>query len=134
MAALTEDRATEMMDGKLLAIGVAAAAMIYGGSLVVADANGYAAPGSISANLAAMGRAEEFVDNTGGADGEKTVRVRRGRAFKFENSGTNPLTQAHVGRSCYVEDDQTVSSNATGTSVAGEVLGVESDGVWVFIG
>ena len=46
MTALTEDRASEQTKGKLLSVPVAATALIHGGALVVANATGYAAPGS----------------------------------------------------------------------------------------
>lgn len=131
MAALTADRNTPMKDGELVAVAVAANAVIHAGALVVANATGYAAPGSAAANLTYLGRAEEAVDNTGGADGAKTIQVRRGRAFKFANKAGDLVTQALVGKACYIEDDQTVRATAAGTSAAGIVLGVESDGVWV---
>ena len=43
------------------------------------------------------------------------------------------MTQASLGKSCYIEDDQTVSkTSANGTrSPAGIVIGVDTDGVWV---
>ncbi len=132
--ALSTDRATEQRDGKLLSVPVAASAVLYAGALIVANATGYAAPGSVAADLTAMGMATEKVDNSAGADGDLNIEVLRGRAFKFKNDGTNPVTQAHLGQDCYVFDDETVSSNATGTSVAGKVVDIESDGVWVFIG
>jgi hypothetical protein len=136
MPALTQDRNTPMKDGELIPFAVAAAAKIYAGSLVVANANGYAAPGSAAVGLTALGRAEEQVDNTAGANGAKSVNVRRGKAFKFTNHGADLVTQAEVGKTCYIVDDQTVAkTDGTATrSAAGKVLAVEADGVWVFIG
>lgn len=134
MPALTKDRNTPARDGVMLSLPVAADAKIYAGSLVVVNAAGYAAPGSTALNLKAVGRAEEYVDNTGGANGAKTVLVKRG-IFKFENSGADPVTQAHLMGTCYVVDDQTVAAtDGSGTrSAAGKVIGVEADGVWVEI-
>lgn len=134
MTALAADRNTPMKDGDLIAVPVAANAVIHAGSIVVANANGYAAPGSTATTLTYLGRAEESVNNTGGANAAKTVLVRRKKAFKFANSAGDAVTQASLGKVCYIVDDQTVSAtNAGGNtqSAAGIVLGVESDGVWV---
>lgn len=129
---LAADRNTQMKDGELIAVPVAANAKIYAGALMVANAAGYAAPGSAAFSLIYLGRAEESVDNTGGLDGAKTVLVRRGKAFKYKNSGADAVTQAELGRPCYIADDETVAKTSGGTrSVAGIVVGVEADGVWV---
>ena len=129
---LTADRNTQMKDGELIAVPIAAAKKIFAGSLVAANATGYATPGAVAATLTYLGRAEETVDNAG-ADGALSVLVRRGKAFKFANSATDAVTQASMGKVCYIEDDQTVSATSdTGArSAAGKVIGVETDGVWV---
>lgn len=131
--ALAADRNTPMKDGELIAVPVATNVKIYAGALVVADSGGYAAPGSVATTLTYLGRAEEQVDNTGGANGAKTVLVRRGTAFKFKNSGADAVTQASLGKVCYVVDDETVAATNGGNtrSAAGTVLAVEADGVWV---
>lgn len=129
---LTADRNTPMADGELISVPMAAV-KIFAGGLVAANATGYATPGAVSTALTYMGRAEETVDNTGGAPGAKTVKVRRGKAFKFANSGADAVTLASMGKLCYIVDDLTVAlTNGNGTrSPAGIVLGVDSDGVWV---
>ena len=131
--ALTKDRNTAMKDGEDIAVLVAANAVIYAGALVVANSNGYAAPGSLATTHTYLGRAEESVDNTGGANGAKTVRVRRRKAFLFRNHGADPVTQASLGKLCYIVDDETVAAtDGTNTrSAAGTVIGVDSSGVWV---
>lgn len=133
MGALTADRNTHMKDGELLAVPVAANVKIFAGSLVAANATGYATPGATAATLTYLGRAEELVDNTGGAAGAMTIQVRRGKAFKFANLGADAVTQASLGKACYISDDQTVAAtNGTGTrSAAGIVVGLDADGVWV---
>ena len=135
MTALAHDRNTPMKDAEEIPALVGAAKKIYAGSLVVAAATGYAEPGSTATTLTALGRAEETVDNTAGAAGAKTVRVRRCKAFKFANLAADLVTQAEMGKSCYIADDQTVAKTNGGAtrSVAGKVLGVEADGVWVYI-
>lgn len=130
--ALTKDRNTQMKDADLIPVPMAAV-KIFAGSLVAANATGYATPGAVATTLTYLGRAEETVDNTGGAAGAKAVLVRRGKAFKFANSGADPVTQASMGKVCYIVDDETVAlTNGTSTrSAAGIVVGVDADGVWV---
>lgn len=131
--ALTADRNTEMKDGELIGVPVAAAAEIFAGGLTVANATGYGAPGSTATNLTYLGRSEEHVDNSAGVDGAVTVLVRRKKAFKWKNSATDAVTQAELGKTCYIEDDQTVArTNGTLTrSAAGVVIAVDDDGIWV---
>lgn len=130
--ALAADRNTPMMDGELLSLPLAAV-KVYAGSIAAVNASGYVTKGAASTTLKYVGRFEEQVDNSAGSAGDKSVRVRRGQAFKFENSGTSAIAQADLGNVCYIEDDQTVSKNdQAGTlSAAGVIVGVETDGIWV---
>ncbi len=131
--ALTKDRNTQYSDGELIAAPVAADAVIHAGGLVVANAAGFAAPGSVATTLTYLGRAEHAVDNTGGSNGDVTVMVRRRKAFKWANSGADPVTQASLGKVCYIVDDETVAATNGGNtrSAAGTVVGLDADGVWV---
>ncbi len=131
MVALAKDRDTPKRDGKLLGYPVAAGQRIYAGALVVLQA-GYARGGLTALNLIAVGRANGPVDNTGGAVGAATIEVERG-VFRFAQDGT--ITQANVGATCFIVDDQTVAAgNGGGTrSAAGIVRGLEPGGVWVEI-
>jgi hypothetical protein len=128
---LTRDRDTIKRGDQTLPYLVGAGKVIHAGALVVLDA-GYAEGGKAAAGLKAVGRANESVDNTGGAAGAKTVTVERG-TFRWDNDGTNPVTQAHVGATAYIVDDHTVSSShdTNARSAAGIVRGVEAAGVWV---
>ena len=127
------DRKTPMKDAELIPVPVAAAAVIGAGKIVVANATGYAAPGSTATTLTYLGRADEAVDNTGGADGDINILVRRKKAFKFKNEATDLVVQADLGKTCYIVDDETVAkTDGTSTcSAAGKVVGIDSDGVWV---
>lgn len=131
--ALTADRNTQMKDGELISVPVATNVKCYAGGLAVANATGFAAPGSVATTLTYLGRFEETVDNTGGANGAKAVLIRRKKAFKFKNHGADLVTQAELGKTCYIVDDETVAkTNGTSTrSAAGKVVGIDSDGVWV---
>lgn len=133
MSPLAADRNTEMKDKELTGFPVKANVKCFAGGLAVLS-GGYAAPGSTATGLVAIGRFEEYCDNTGGADGAKTVLVRRNKMFKWKNSATDPIAQADAGATCYIEDDETVSkTNAGGNtqSAAGKVISVGADGVWV---
>ncbi len=133
MVALTSDRDTPMRTGTALELGVASGKKIYAGSIVAVNTTtGYAEPGATSTTLRGIGRAEEQVDNTNGADGAVTVRISKG-IFKFANDATDPVSDADIGNTCYIVDDQTVAkTDGTGTrSPAGTVFQVDSDGVWV---
>lgn len=145
MAALTAARNTrQMQDIQRSPIGYPqkGSTTIFQGALVVLNA-GYAAPGTAAASLIAVGRAKRHYANAG-ADGavpkdingrsytQALIEVEEG-IFKFANSGGDLVVAADVGGLCYITDDQTVCHTATGKSVAGKVIQLDSDGVWVRI-
>jgi hypothetical protein len=133
--ALTAPRNTPERIGTIHAHPVAADTVIHLGALVALNA-GYLEPGATATGLVAVGRAEDSVDNTGGAAGDMEAPVKHG-VFKFANSAAaDEITQAEVGADCYIVDDATVAkTDATATrSRAGAVVAVDSDGVWVQIG
>jgi hypothetical protein len=132
MAAATDARNTPTRGRDLLVLGLKAATTIYKGTLVVSDA-GFAAPGRTAANLVALGRARETIQNPGAA-GVERIEVERG-VFLFDNNPADLVTQVEVGKPCYITDDQTVQkTTGAGVSVAGKVLEVTPDGVWVEVG
>lgn len=133
MAATTQDRNTPHKDGEQIVVLVAGGVTIPAGTLVATNAAGFATPGATATTLAYLGRAEERADNTAGGDGAITVTVRRGKQFKWANDGADPVTQASLGRPCFIVDNQTVAktNGANTRSQAGLVLAVEADGVWV---
>lgn len=129
------DRKTQMKDGDLIALQVAAGALIEAGKMVAVNASGYAVQAADSAGLKVMGRADGRADNSVGQNGDLTVLTSRLMAFKYRNSTAHAVTAAQIGSNIYVEDDETVAgTGGTNSIVAGKCLGVESDGVWVEIG
>lgn len=112
---------------------VAANTRILAGALVAFSA-GYAAPGKTATNLIAVGRANETVDNTGGVVGARSIEVERG-TLRYDNLATDAVTQADVGRDCYIVDAETIArTDGGGTrSRAGIVREIEGGGVWVEI-
>lgn len=140
MTALAAARNTVQMGSgvmvECLSVPVAASTKIYQGALVGLDSAGRAVAGTSNATARSiLGRARALADNSSGAAAAISVEVERG-CFKFANSATtDALTSVDVGQPCYVVDDQTVARTpGTGTAprmVAGMVMGVDTDGVWV---
>ena len=112
MSALTKDRDTERRAGELKVIPVKTATKIFAGSNVCTDSSGWAVPAADTAGFKYQGVAEEYVDNTG-ANGAKSVRVRRG-IFEFVTSGA---AISDVGKMVFATDDQTVAINGTTNAV-----------------
>ena len=100
---------------------------------IVGLAGGYAAPAG-SACTKVVGIAESEADNAqpGHIVGGRRVRVRQG-TFKVANSAAaDALAIGDVGNLCYAADDQTVAKTAgQNLPVAGTVIGIEPDGIWV---
>lgn len=108
---------------------LAAAAHPFVGSLMAINASGNAVVASADSALFVIGVAEEEVDNSAGIAGAKTIyQIRRG-SFLFANSATTgAVTDADIGRPCYVVDDNTVSRISSDGSrpVAGIVRRVDA--------
>jgi hypothetical protein len=133
MTALAGDRATTKRQGKDLSVPVAAATLIYAGSIACLNAAGTATKGATSTTLKALGVAINRADNTNGAAGDINVNVERG-VWRMANSAAgDQITLADYGASCYIVDDQTVAKTNGGTtrSVAGVIRDVDASGVWV---
>ena len=129
------DRHTPYRDGQLFAVPVAAATELFGGHIIAANAAGFAVAGSATAANTTLGICDGWVDNSAGAAGDASVLVRRGKAWFLANSTADPVTLAQTGKDCYVVDSQTVAktSDTNARPIAGKVLGLENDGVWVLI-
>ncbi|KJR98784.1 MAG: hypothetical protein VR65_19990 [Desulfobulbaceae bacterium BRH_c16a] len=128
------DRMTERKTGLLLSLLVAASTAVEGGKMVGVNSSGYTVEAADAASIRVFGVSDQNVDNSAGADGAKRVQVYSGGMFKLKNSASNAVDQADAGQLCFVEDDETVA-DAPGTKgiVAGRVVEVVSDGVWVQI-
>lgn len=118
MTALNADRKTSYREGIEIEYKVAANAKIFAGSLVCLNASGYAAPGGDTANFKFVGVAMEYVDNTGGANGDIPVRVRRKGIFRFSASG---MAITDIGAVVNVSDDQTVAKTTTNSVACGKI-------------
>ena len=135
MTALAADRNTLREDGVFRSLPVEAAKLIYSGAIAMVNANGNAVPASAVPGLIAVGRAEVRADNTLGAAGAITVKVRRGVFCLVNSSGADAITNANIGTTVYAVDDQTVALTNGGNtrSAVGTVNHVDADGVWIEI-
>lgn len=118
-----------------LACPIAASTRVWGGGIAVSS-GGYAKPGLTATSLIALGVFVDSKDNSAGSAGALIAEVERG-TWKLDNSSsTDTIAQADCYANCYIVDDHTVAkTDGSGTrSVAGKVLQVDSDGVWVEIG
>lgn len=133
MTALTANRYTKHRDGIITAHPVKAATRIYKGSLVCADATGYAVPGADTAGYTFFGVAIEDADNSSGAAGALSVRVQTSGIFSFAKSGS--ITQASCGAQLCIVDDQTVGLAATTTNdiACGRLEALDGSDVWLRI-
>jgi hypothetical protein len=139
MAATVQDRNTPYRDGELTPVLVAKGEKIPAGVMVCLKA-GYAVNGQTGDGLLYAGCSDEAADNSNGGDGDMHILVRRHKAFLWENDGT--ITQSHVGQPVYVLDNQTVTAGspapkgdavaATEGVLAGTIIMLDADGVWVF--
>lgn len=128
MTALAAARDTKCMGTtEKIGLKLKGSTTVYKGGLVHIDA-GYLAPAATATGKLVVGRCCDTVVNSG-ADGAKSVDVEQG-IFKWANGES--IVQADVGKICYAADDAgTVYLTATGKSIAGIVIAVDSDGVWV---
>jgi len=82
-----------------------------------------------------VGIAMESIDNTGGSNGDKYVKVWRKGVFKLKKASP-ALTD--IGVSFYVKDDEEVqtAANATNDVLVGVCIDIDSDAgeIWVEIG
>lgn len=136
MTVLAAGRNTPLALGTIYQLEMAAAMLIYAGGLVAVSATGYATKGAAATTLKQFGRAEETVDNSGGAAGAKKINVATG-IFVWANSSAGDLiTIAEIGTDCFIVDDQTVAKTNGGAtrSRAGKIVFVDASGVYVQMG
>lgn len=107
--------------------------------VAIDPANGFARPATAATGLRIAGVAVRDVDNSQGGDGALSVVVDLSHTsgwtsdYSFINDQTNPLTARDVLGDCYALDDQTVTANGAGKSVAGTVMRVAEDGLLVYV-
>ena len=134
MAALAANRATASRNtGAIRSYPVVASDIIYAGSMVHVNSDGYAAPAAASASsTGVVGVAIEKVDNSSGSAGDLDVMVQEGEFLVAATS----IAQTSVNLLVYASDDQTVDeTQGTNEPIAGiltEVVSATSG--WVLMG
>ena len=126
MADITERKAsTDRQDGEVLSF-LQGAESIFEGALVAINAAGYAVNAGDDANAVIVGVADETVDNSGGAAGDLSIKVRRSGVFTFVAAWS--AAQADVNTLVYAVDNQSVDLAATTTNdvLVGRVVEVLS--------
>lgn len=118
----------QKLSGMDINIPVAENQTINEATMVALNLDGYAVPASKEEGLIVAGCAMRFTDNALGTAGAISVLVRRG-AFVWNNDGT--IEETDILKDAYVSDEKTVTITATGSSRAGKILAVDSDGVTI---
>lgn len=131
--ALSDSRDTPQRTGERTSLTMASNVIIYAGSIVCVNSSSKAVPAADTAGYAVIGMAEETVDNrTAVYSATRRVSVRRG-VFRWVNADS--ITNADIASLVYITDDQTVNKTGGGNNIiAGTVVDVDSDGVWVDTG
>lgn len=127
MTALTKGLGTgiKLRAGQEAVVKLAADAVVFNGGGVCVDlTTGYGESAKDAANLKSVGMAIEDVDNTGGANGEKVVKLNRHFVQRIETSVA--CTEAWNQKTVYWVDDNTVALIDPGNAVkAGKVMEVD---------
>lgn len=132
MSALTANTLPSFRAGKETDHPVKAATRIFAGALVAINSSGQALPAADAAGLTVVGTAMEEADNTSGAAGD--IRVKISREVVAVTNGVAAITNAHIGKVVWIEDDNSVgTSPGTNNVEAGICLGIDADTakVWV---
>lgn len=119
------------LDDETLMMSVAANKKIFNHALVVKNTDGTCESATTATGKLAIGFCVKEVDNTGGASGDKVVRIRTGVSMMMMNSAAaDEITSADIGKVVFIVDDNTVAkTNGSNTrSAAGVVSRVADDG------
>jgi hypothetical protein len=108
MAALTKDRNTLNKElGRAISVPLAAGEVVFAGGMVARQAaDGFCAAAGDVVGHKVVGVADEGGDNTGGADGDVEIIVRKG-VFGFDNVGT-VVDQIDLANEVFVSTDNEV--------------------------
>jgi len=111
--AQTANNDANYKQGELIAYPVKANTRIFKGALCCVDATGYTVEGGDTVGHIFIGNADEEVDNTGGTNGAKVVRIRKRGTFQKQMAGA-AITA--LGQTAMIVDGDTVALAATTTN------------------
>lgn len=133
MATATASLPISRRSGNFSSFVVAAATKLFQGVFAALDGSNRLVAATDAAARRVIGLMAEEADNSAGAAGDIEGKVEHG--LFLVNNGANALTNAHIGKPAFIEDDNTVgSSPGTNAVVAGIVHEVTSQGVWLWVG
>ena len=111
---------------------VAAGANIVVGDQISINATGFAVPApapNTGVTGTVVGSANMNVNNTSGADGDRSVDVDHSCGYQAFLFPAGALTAADIGKTVYVgANPQSVSTTATNAVKSGTLQGIEDDG------
>lgn len=116
--ALTKNSMKVHTKNDFLAPPVAASTHIFLMGVVCFNASGYAVPAADTANFKVAGLALQEANNSAGANGAMRVRLQKNVRVPMKITGA---TQADVGKTAYLVDDETVALTTTNSVVAGKI-------------
>jgi hypothetical protein len=124
MVALSTDVNRTYELGNINQIPVKGGSLIYQGAAIGSNASGCAK--SIQSGDKFLGFAEERIDNSKGADGEKNIRIRKRGALLLEISN---LTLADINKPVYATDDNSFTLSSTNAVCIGQVSRIDASGL-----
>ena len=124
MTALATDANRTYELGNINQVPVKGSSVIYQGAAVGGHSSGYAK--SIENGDKFIGFADEHIDNSGGSDGAKTVRLRKRGAILLDISGG---ALGDIGKSVYATDDNTFTLSDSSSVYIGQISRIDSSGV-----
>jgi hypothetical protein len=130
--ALANDRLTQRKTLGLQAYPVKASTIIYAGSLVAIDSNGWAVPAADAAGHDVIGIAHARADNSTGANGAIKVTVEAPIRVLLKATS---ITQAMVGQAMYVVDDETFDDQPGTNAIFAGILSeyVSTTSGWLYV-
>lgn len=134
MATATAPLTISRRPGGFTSFVVAAATQLFQGVFAALDGSHRLVAATDAAARRVVGLMAATADNSAGAAGDISGEIEHG-LFLVNNSAANALTNAHIGKAAFIEDDNTVASSpGTNAVVAGIVHEVTSAGVWLWVG
>ncbi len=124
MTALVTDANRSYELGDINQLPIKGGSVIYEGAAVGSNSSGYAK--SIASGDKFVGFADEHIDNSGGSDGEKTIRLRKKGSILLEISG---ITLADINKSVYATDDNTFTLSDSSSVYIGQISRIDSSGL-----